>query len=230
METAGTAGTPARTAARTAARPGLRERKKRRTRDALLRAALELFTTQGYERTTVDEIAEAVDVSQRTFFRYFPGKEEAAFAVQEMVEAHFVDSLRARPPGEAPLEALRRSLLEGWDTISDAVGSVVPVELYLRMFRVIESTPVLLAEHLRRSAQTEERIARLLAEREGLDVDTDPRPRLAVAVFGSVMRVTSCQWSTREDAGAEAMRELTAAYLDQVGPALTGNWRTSPRR
>ncbi|WP_073951928.1 TetR family transcriptional regulator [Streptomyces kebangsaanensis] len=226
MKTAGTAGT----APRAVSRPGLRERKKRRTRDALLRSALELFTTQGYERTTVDEIAEAVDVSQRTFFRYFGGKEDAALAVQEMVEAHFVDSLRARPPGEPPLEALRRAVLEGWDTISDAVVTVVPVELYLRMFRVIESTPVLLAAHLRRSAETEERIARLLAEREGLDVDADPRPRLAVAVFGAVMRVTSRQWSTGEDAGPEAIRELTAAYLDQVGPALTGNWRTALRR
>ncbi|MET7379303.1 TetR family transcriptional regulator [Streptomyces sp. NPDC005526] len=221
METAGTA--------EAAPRPGLRERKKRRTRDALLRAALELFTTQGYERTTVDEIAEAVDVSQRTFFRYFAGKEEAAFAVQEMVEAHFVESLRTRPPGEAPLEALRGAVLEGWDTISDAVGAVVPVELYLRMFRVIESTPVLLAAHLRRSAETEEQIARLLAEREGLDVAADPRPRLAVAVFGAVMRVTGRQWSTREDAGLEAIRALTAAYLDQVGPALTGNWRATGR-
>ncbi|MFJ8195786.1 TetR family transcriptional regulator [Streptomyces sp. NPDC096152] len=221
MERAGTA--------EAAPRPGLRERKKRRTRDALLRAALELFTTQGYERTTVDEIAEAVDVSQRTFFRYFAGKEEVAFAVQEMVEAHFVESLRTRPPGEAPLEALRGAVLEGWDTISDAVGAVVPVELYLRMFRVIESTPVLLAAHLRRSAETEEQIARLLAEREGLDVAADPRPRLAVAVFGAVMRVTGRQWSTREDAGLEAIRALTAAYLDQVGPALTGNWRTTGR-
>ncbi|MFF8943368.1 TetR family transcriptional regulator [Streptomyces sp. NPDC014864] len=221
MERAGTA--------EAAPRPGLRERKKRRTRDALLRAALELFTTQGYERTTVDEIAEAVDVSQRTFFRYFAGKEEAAFAVQEMVEAHFVESLRTRPPGEAPLEALRGAVLEGWDTISDAVGAVVPVELYLRMFRVIESTPVLLAAHLRRSAETEEQIARLLADREGLDVAADPRPRLAVAVFGAVMRVTGRQWSTREDAGLEAIRALTAAHLDQVGPALTGNWRTTAR-
>jgi hypothetical protein len=98
------------------------------------------------------------------------------------------------------------------------------------MFRVIESTPVLLAAQLRRSAETEEQIARLLAEREGLDVDADPRPRLAVAVFGAVMRVTSRQWSAVEDAGLEAMRELTAAYLDQVGPALTGNWRTTLRR
>ncbi|MEU7061672.1 TetR family transcriptional regulator [Streptomyces sp. NPDC046197] len=217
METAGTAPT--------APRPGLRERKKRRTRDALLRAALELFTTQGYEQTTVDEIADAVDVSQRTFFRYFAGKEEAAFAVQDMVEAHFVESLRARPPAETPLEALRRAVLEGWDTISDAIVTVVPVELYLRMFRVIESTPVLLAAHLRRSVETEEQIARLLAEREGLDVDRDPRPRLAVAVFGGVMRVTGRQWSTGEDVSLEAIRALTAAYLDQVGPALTGNWR-----
>ncbi|WP_029384736.1 helix-turn-helix domain-containing protein, partial [Streptomyces leeuwenhoekii] len=53
-------------AAHPAPRPGLRERKKRRTRDALLRAALELFTARGYERTTVDDIAEAADVSQRT--------------------------------------------------------------------------------------------------------------------------------------------------------------------
>ncbi|MET8243160.1 TetR family transcriptional regulator [Streptomyces sp. NPDC005202] len=219
METAGIAGA--------APRPGLRERKKQRTRDALLRAALELFTTKGYERTTVDEIAEAVDVSQRTFFRYFAGKEDAAFAVQDMVEAHFVESLRGRPPEEAPLEALRRAVLEGWDTISDAIVTVVPVELYLRMFRVIESTPVLLAAHLRRSVETEEQIARLLAEREGLDVDADPRPRLAVAVFGAVMRVTGRLWSTGEDFSLEAIRALTAAYLDQVGPALTGNWRTN---
>ena len=204
----------------------LRERKKQRTRDALLRVALELFTTRGYDATTVDDIAEAVDVSQRTFFRYFAGKEEAALALQELAAAQFVTALRERPPHEAPMEAMRQAVLEGWDTIHDVISRVVPIELYLRTYQVIESTPVLLAAHLRRSKEIEERIAHLLAEREGLDVDADPRPRLAVAVFGGVMRVTEQRWSASRDITLDGMRELTVSYLEQVGPALTENWRT----
>ncbi|MGW1608857.1 TetR family transcriptional regulator [Streptomyces sp. NPDC002285] len=204
----------------------LRERKKQRTREALLRTALELFTTQGYEHTTVDDIAAAVDVSQRTFFRYFAGKEEAALALQDMTVAHFLEAVRERPPQEAPMEALRQAVLEGWDTLNEVIEAVVPVELYLRMYQVIESTPVLLAAHLRRSVEIEEAIARILAEREGVDLDTDPRPRLAVAVFGGVMRLTERQWSTGEDFSLDAMRALTVSYLEQVGPALSESWRT----
>ncbi|MFH9553500.1 TetR family transcriptional regulator [Streptomyces sp. NPDC051445] len=203
----------------------LRERKKQRTRDALLRAAVELFTSRGYDGTTVDEIAEAVDVSQRTFFRYFAGKDEAALALVEMTVARFVRAVRERPPHEAPMEALRQAVLDGWDSINEVVESVVPVELYLRMYRVVESTPVLLAAHLRRSAEIEEDLARVIAEREGLDPDADPRPRLAVAVFSGVMRVTERQWSTGADFSLERIRALTALYLDGVGPALLGNWR-----
>ncbi|MFD7940561.1 TetR family transcriptional regulator [Streptomyces sp. NPDC059755] len=203
----------------------LRERKKQRTRDALLRAAVELFTSQGYEGTTVDEIAAAVDVSQRTFFRYFAGKDEAALALVEMTVERFVEAVRARPPHEPPLEALRQAVLEGWYSINEVVESVVPVELYLRMYRVIESTPVLLAAHLRRSVEVEEDLARVIAEREGLDVDADPRPRLAVAVFSGVMRMTERQWSTGADFSLDRIRALTSLYLDGVGPALLGDWR-----
>jgi AcrR family transcriptional regulator len=203
----------------------LRERKKRRTRDALLHAALDLFTTQGYEQTTVDEIADAVEVSQRTFFRYFAGKQEAALAVQEMTEAHLVEAVRARPPQETPLEALRQAVLAGWDALHEAIDSVVPVETYLRMFRVIESTPVLLAAYLRRSVDTEEALARVLAEREGVDVDTDVRPRVVVAVFCAVLQLSGRTWSRGDDVSVEAMRDLTRSYLDQVGPELIASWR-----
>ncbi|MEU0737869.1 TetR family transcriptional regulator [Streptomyces sp. NPDC006134] len=204
----------------------MRERKKQRTRDALLRAALELFTARGYERTTVDEIAEAVDVSQRTFFRYFASKEEAAFFVSRLAEARFVDAVRARPADEPPLEALRQSLAESWDSIGEAVEQLVPLELHMRFYQVIESTPALLAAHLRRATELEEEIARVIADREGLDVDADPRPRVVVAVFGAVIRVTERIWSVGEEATLGALRDLTSSYLAQVEPALTGNWRT----
>jgi AcrR family transcriptional regulator len=204
----------------------LRERKKQRTRDALLRAAVELFTTRGYERTTVDDIAAAVDVSQRTFFRYFAGKEEAALALQELAVTRFVEAVRERPAAEAPMQALRQAVLEGWDTLGEFIESVVPIELYLRMYGVIESTPVLLAAHLRRSEEIEDTLARVLADREGVDVDADLRPRLAVAVFGGVMRVAERRWSARGELSLDAMRALTIAYLEQVSPAITENWRT----
>jgi AcrR family transcriptional regulator len=206
--------------------PGLRERKKQRTRDALVRAALTLFTSNGYERTTVDEIAEAVEVSQRTFFRYFAGKEDAAFAVHRIAEAHFIQAVRERPPYEAPLEALRQALLEGWHTIHGAVESVVPAELQMRMHYVIESTPALLAAHMRRSADMEEVLARLIAEREGVDVDRDLRPRVLVALFSGLMRLTERRWGAGSDPSVAAMRELIGTHLDAMGPALAGNWRT----
>ncbi|MEV5983845.1 TetR family transcriptional regulator [Streptomyces sp. NPDC052051] len=210
----------------TVSRPGLRERKKQRTRDALLHAALELFLAQGYERTTVDEIAEAVDVSQRTFFRYFAGKEEAVFFAQSVTEARFLDAVRQRPPHEAPLEALRQAVLEVWDALGEVVGQLLPPELHLRVCRLIESTPALLATQLRRSAELEERLAEVIAEREGLDLDKDPRPRVAVAVFCGVLRVTKRLWSCGDDNSPASMRELTACHLDAVRPALAEKWRT----
>ncbi|MEU9254246.1 TetR family transcriptional regulator [Streptomyces sp. NPDC048270] len=217
--------TDERTAPAAPVAAGLRERKKRRTRDALLRTALLLFVSQGYERTTVDEITDTVHVSQRTFFRYFVNKEEVAFGVQDLVESHFLTALQARPDAEGPLEAMRGAVLAAWDTLDQALGEVVPVDLYMRGYRLIERTPALLAVHLRRSTGLEERISRLLAAREGLDADADPRPRVAAAAFCGVMRVTGRLWGQGEDTSVAAIRRMTEAYLDQIGPALAGNWR-----
>ncbi|MET8330429.1 TetR family transcriptional regulator [Streptomyces sp. NPDC005181] len=209
---------------------GLRERKKRRTRDALLHAALELFTTQGYEETTVDEIVDAVDVSQRTFFRYFASKEETAFAVQEMVESRFLSELRQRPAVERPFEAMRSAVLCAWNSIGEAIEELVTVELHMRTYRMIESTPSLLAAHLRRSIDLENQIAQVIAAREGLDIGTDPRPRVAVAAFCGVMRVTGQLWGQGQDTSIDSLRTLTEIYLDHLGAALAGNWRTPVER
>ncbi|RLV08574.1 TetR family transcriptional regulator [Streptomyces griseocarneus] len=209
-----------------AASPGLRERKKRRTRDSLIRSALELFALKGYERTTVDEIAEAADVSPRTFFRYFANKEEVALAMQDSLEAHFLTALRERPAAEAPLTALGNAVFACWDTASQVIEAVVPLELHMRTYRMIESTPQLFAAHLHRLSEVEDRLAQEIARRAGLDVRTDPRPQVLVAAFGGVMRVTGKLWSRRGCASLEELRDLTTAYLAQLGPALAEDWRS----
>lgn len=206
---------------------GLRERKKQRTREALLHAALQLFTTQGYDRTTVDEIVEAVDVSQRTFFRYFANKEAIAFAVQDAVDARFLTELRQRPASEPPFEAMRRAVGNAWDGIAEDVEDEAMLELRIRTYRMIESTPALLAAHIRRTIGLEQQAAALIAEREGIDVEADPRPRVAVAAFSGVMRLTGQLWGRRQDAGVEALREMTERHLDHLGPALSANWRAA---
>src|SRR3984957_14519828 len=86
-----------------------RERKKRQTRDALVHAALTLFDAKGYEHTAVREITDAVDVSERTFFRYFAGKEDLALSfIRDSTDA-FIRELAARPAEEPPFSALTSS-------------------------------------------------------------------------------------------------------------------------
>ncbi|MEU3350137.1 TetR family transcriptional regulator [Streptomyces sp. NPDC037389] len=204
---------------------GLRERKKRRTRETLVRCAQELFALRGYEGTTVDEIAAAADVSQRTFFRYFAGKEDVALAVQRTIESHIFAAVRARPAAEPPLTALRTAVVEGWDGIGEAIESVVPLELYVRTYRMIQETPQLLAAHLRRLAELEDRLTDEIARREGLPAE-DPRPRILVAAFSGVMREVGKRWGDLLDGDMEGFRQRTAAYLDQIGPALAENWRS----
>jgi AcrR family transcriptional regulator len=203
---------------------GLRERKKQRTRDSLVRAAHELFVEKGYEETTVDEIVARVDVSQRTFFRYFSSKEEVAFSLQALVSERYVEAVRRRPPGGSPVEVLRKTLDETWASIGEAIEEVVPLPLYMRMWQIIETTPSLLAVQLRHAVEMEERLAAEIARREGLDLDADPRPRVLVAAFSGVMRAAFRCWSFGEDLTVGAAQLAVESYVDQLGPALSDDW------
>jgi AcrR family transcriptional regulator len=91
---------------------GLRERKKARTRESLEAAALDLFARQGFDATTIEEIADACEVSPRTFFRYFPTKEAVLFGDGETRCDALVAALAAQPTTAAPLDALHAAMLE----------------------------------------------------------------------------------------------------------------------
>jgi AcrR family transcriptional regulator len=97
-------------------KPGLRERKKARTRASIQEHALRLFREQGYEATTVDEIAEAAEVSPSTFFRYFHTKEDVV--VYDALDPIFLEVFAAQPPELSTIGALRAAMREVFGTAS----------------------------------------------------------------------------------------------------------------
>lgn len=123
-----------------------------------------------------------------------------------MVESHFLTQLRRRPADEALFEAMRNAVLCAWNSLGEVIEEIITVELHMRTYRMIESTPSLLAAHLRRCSTLENHLALLIAGREGLDVDEDPRPRVAVAAFCGVMRVTGQLWGRSRDGDVDSLR------------------------
>jgi len=204
-----------------------RGRKKRQTRDALIDAALDLFETKGYARTAVHEITDAIDVAERTFFRYFASKEDLAlfFVKQEMDD--FTEALAARPAGESPLMAVRNAFHMTLEHLQ-AAGYLRNGEArYLAVIRLIDSTPALLAASLRYVYDNSDRAVAVLAEREGVDPELDRRPWLLIAIYGAVVALVHREWRTYGCGGAEEMLAKFDAYADQLGPTIADRWRTS---
>lgn len=210
-------------AARDAAEPQRRERKKRQTRDALVHAALALFIAKGYEHTAVREITDAVDVSERTFFRYFANKEDLALSFAKDYHQAFMRELTARPPAEPPLAALRNALHASITMLVEEAGDPAGDSVYLSIMKLIEGTPSLLAAHLRYMDERHDEIARVLAEREGVDPMADLRPRCVAAVFSALFVTANREWQTGGGT-VEAMLATFDACADQVAEALAGHW------
>jgi len=192
---------------------GLRERKKQRTRLALIDAALELFLAKGYEAATIDEIVAAVEVSQRTFFRYFATKEEVVTNFLTEYDRVMEEALASRPPGERPFTALFESLRVVLRTIaeSDAEDST----RFRRIRQVIEATPSLVAAQMARYKASERKLAAEIARREGVDPERDLRPQIVVAFYSGATRVAfeECARQDIWDAGTIAAQVEEAVAL-----------------
>ena len=90
-------------------RVGLRERKRQRTLSEIQRVALDLFQRQGYEATTIEQIAEEAEVSPSTVYRYFPTKED--LVLNDEYDPVILAAIAAGPPDESPVAAMRRALI-----------------------------------------------------------------------------------------------------------------------
>src|SRR6266545_6261256 len=165
------------TAATHPATTGRRERKKQRTREALIDAAFTLFAEKGFEATTVEEIADKVDVSSRTFFRYFSSKEDVVLTFQEEQFAAMTAALAARPAGEPVITAMRNAGVAVMRACEEGAYGFDPKK-FICVQQLMESSPTVFARTLEHGQKKQAEITRLVAERMGVDPADDLRPHV----------------------------------------------------
>jgi AcrR family transcriptional regulator len=180
---------------------GLRERKKARTKAAIRLHALRLFGEQGYEATTVEQIAEAAEVSPSTFFRYFPTKEDVV--ITDDYDPLIVAAFKAQPAELRPLTALRNAMRE--------VFAALPAEqaaLERQRQALILSVPELRAGALDGLAGTVQLLDEVVAERVGRRPDELAVRSLAGAVIGVCL---AAMLTAAEDPTGNLMQLVDAA-------------------
>jgi AcrR family transcriptional regulator len=176
---------------------GLRERKKLQTRAALADAALRLALEKGPDHVTVEEIAEAADVSVRTFFNYYSHKEHAILGRNPEHLERALERMRTAPAEESPLTTM-------WFVVHDVLRDLESDGELSRRGELIMSSPALLYQLMLSSIDDERQLTAALAERIGEPVDST-RPALIVSAAGAACRVAMELHKTAPD---RPIREL----------------------
>jgi len=180
---------------------GLRERKKARTRASIQAEAMRLFRARGYQATTVEQIADAAEVSPSTFFRYFPTKEDVV--LWDEFDPLLVEAVRRRPPSESPVTAMRAAFTSVFAELSDEERERVRERTALIM-----AEPDLRAATLEQFTGTVELLAGIVAERAGKPASDMSVLALAGAVVGVTMSVMI---AAGQDPNADFVALLDAA-------------------
>lgn len=192
--------------------PGLRERKKQRTRRAIEVAALRLFEERGFEGTTIDDIAAAAEIAPRTFFHYFPSKEDVVLSDYATRLDRIVAALGETPGGEAPWQGLRAAFL------SVAADYEDEREQLLRRFRVISANAPVAARSLHLQAAWEDAVAEAVAGWLDVDVTHTIEPRLLAGAALAAMRASLSRWLT--DDGRSRLPDHVDSCFSVLGSGL----------
>jgi len=159
---------------------GLRERKKAKTRASIQEHALRLFHERGYEETTVEQIADAAEVSPSTFFRYFPTKEDVV--MYDALDPLLIEAFRAQPAELGPIQAMRGALREVFGRLSPD-----EIEPMRERGKLIFSIPELRAAMLDQVAASGQMMVGMLAERMQRPAGDFEVRTFAGAVVGAMM-------------------------------------------
>jgi AcrR family transcriptional regulator len=191
-----------------AAAIGLRARKKLSTRQELARAALRLAVERGPGNVRREDIAAAADVSLRTFSNHFSSKEEAIVSLAVERAAEVVETLRGRPATEPLGEALVAAVVQPY-------AKAPPSREWIAQIRVVVSAPEVQGAYLKALAGIESMLAETIAERLGVDVRRELRPRVLAAAACAAERVAIGFWLD-SDARAPLAKLLRQAIRQLV--------------
>ena len=186
---------------------GLRERKKARTRAAIREHALRLFREQGYQRTTVEQIAAAAEVSPSTFFRYFPTKED--HVLQDDLDTRMLEAFERQPTGLSPVAAIRGAIREVLESYSEADLDVIRQTTTLAM-----TVPEVRARAMDEFGRTIAVVSEALAKRAGRPADDLAVRTIAGAIIGVIMSITM-PW-----AGWSSDRQIIMDMFERIDQAL----------
>lgn len=167
----------------------LRERKKLATREALSHAAWSLMVERGLDAVTPDAIAEAADVSPRTFRNYFASREEALLDGMARRGAIIPEAIRRRPPGEPVWDSFMAVLPDG---VPQLVGNR---DDFVVLLRACRDDPAVLGAHLVAFERGDWLLAEVIAERSGSDAGRDLAPRLLAAAAVVAIRTSIEMWA-----------------------------------
>ncbi len=200
-------------------RPGLRERKKERTRRAIQFHTLRLIDEQGYAATTVEQIADAAEISPSTFFRYYRNKDEAAVA--DIMDEATVEQMLAAPAHLGPAEALSYGVRHAVEALSDEDWA----QERLRN-RLIQTVPELQRGLMEELARPMRLVVSATAARMGRDPD-DPEARvLGGALMGGLIALLLPAEADEEVVVPESREEIVAML--QAGLSILTRVITDP--
>jgi AcrR family transcriptional regulator len=188
---------------------GLRERKRRATRERLIRAAMTLFMERGFAATTLDDIVAAADISRRTFFHYFASKEDVVFGWQEDSTTALIATVAARPATESMLSAAENAITE--------MVRQLDLREVIALAQLKRDNPALQGRDQVKYERLERDLTEALLKRGGAKVDAKAdrlKARLVAMITTGAMRVGADLWT------ADATREKPELHVKRTFAAI----------
>ncbi len=197
--------------------PKLTERRHQQTKDDITRAAIDLFLRDGYDTTTMTDVAEAADVSRRTVYRHFPTKEDLVFEHPHRWLEQFATEVQQRQPGESLRDLCRRVLLSVAATIETTQADV------LAAFTVLQATESLRGTHRSSDQLWIAALVELFMNEPGFTPDQLQEVSVVAAATTAATNTAIGIWALGHP--ATNLIDITGEVLDQLDPIWPDAYR-----